>query len=157
MTEGLRDDPLGRRFLRGGGADIGVEIEPGHAPEAQRQVLEQPLGDEAQLNVSLVGGELAADVLPVKLGLALHILLAAAAVDGIHVLHPEVIRVGPDGVNGLLEADLNLEAPAVKANNLQRVQGQIGAKEDQVPARRMALPTQTAPAGPRGARANRKL
>ena len=36
-------------------------------------------------------------MLPVKLGLVLDILLTAAAVEGSHVLHPEVIRVGPDG------------------------------------------------------------
>src|ERR1035441_179902 len=38
-----------------------------------------------------------AGMLPVKLGLVLDILLTAAAVEGSHVLHPEVIRVGPDG------------------------------------------------------------
>jgi hypothetical protein len=42
-----------------------VEIEPGHTAESQRQILEQPLGDEAQLNVPLVSGELAAEVLTV--------------------------------------------------------------------------------------------
>src|SRR5216683_5748774 len=99
----MRDDPFGRGFLRGCGADVRVEIEPGYAPETQRQVLQQSLSNEAQLNVPLVSGELAADVFAVKLGFALHILLAAAAVDGRHVLHPEVVSAGPDGVNGLLE------------------------------------------------------
>src|SRR6266496_4181845 len=88
----------------------------------------------------LVSGELASDVRPVSLGLTLHILFAAAAVDGGHVLHPEVIRVSPHGVNGLLEADFDFESPAVEANNLQRVQGQIGAQQDQVSARRMTHP-----------------
>jgi hypothetical protein len=83
-----------------------VEIEPGHAAETQRQILEQSLGDEAQPNVPFVSGKLAAEVLPVELGLALHILLAAATVDGIHILHPEMVGVSPDGVNGLLEADV---------------------------------------------------
>ena len=69
-------------------------------------------------------------------------LLTAAAVEGIHVLHPEVIRVGPDGGNGLLEADFNFEAPALKADNLQRVQGQVGAQEDQVAASGMAHPNE---------------
>ena len=91
----------------------------------------------------LVSGELAADVLPVQRGLALDILLAAAAVDGVHILHPEVIRIRPHGVDGLLEADLDFEPPTVQANNLQRVQGQIRAEEDQVPARRVAHPHKT--------------
>ena len=110
----MRHDPLRGRFLGRGGADVGVEIEPSHAAETHRQILGQSLSDEAQLDVSLVGGELAADVRPVGFGLALHILFAGAAVDGGHVLHPEVISVSPDCVNGLLEADFNFEPPAVE-------------------------------------------
>ncbi len=44
---GLSDDPFGRRQVGFGGADVGVEIVPRHAAEAQSQVLEQPLGDQA--------------------------------------------------------------------------------------------------------------
>src|SRR5256886_2609601 len=119
----MADDPFGRGFLRGRRADAGVEIEPGHTAEMDGQILEQSLGNEAQLDVPLVSGELTADVRAVNLGLSLHILLAAAAADGSHVLHPEVIRVSAHGVNGLLEADFDFEPPAVEANNLQRVQG----------------------------------
>src|SRR5207247_5088423 len=117
-----------------------VEIEPGQKAEAEGQILEQYLGNETQLDVPLVGGELAPDVGAVNFGLALHVLLAAATADRGHILHPEVIRVSPEGVNGLLEADLDFETPAVEANNLQWVQGQIGAKEDHVAARRVAYP-----------------
>lgn len=119
----------------------GVKIDPGAAPETQRQVVEQSLGDEALPNVPLVSGEFAANVLPVTRRLALHILLTAAAVDEIHVPLPEVIRVGPDGVNGLFEVDFNFDTPAVEANHLQRVQGQIGVGEDHVPA--SGVPAQT--------------
>src|SRR5438552_18527614 len=119
VAERVRDPPLGRRFLRGGRADVGVEIEPGHTAEAEGQILEQSLGNETRLDVPLVSGELAADVGAVNLRLALHILFAAAAADGSHVLHPEVIRVSANGVNGLLEADFDFEAPAVEANDLQ--------------------------------------
>src|SRR5437016_10948754 len=66
----------------------------------------------------LVSGELAADVGAVNLRLALHILFAAAAADGSHVLHPEVICVSANGVNGLFEADFDFEPPAVEANDL---------------------------------------
>src|SRR5437867_7263145 len=88
----------------------------------------------------LVSGELAADVGAVNLRLALHILFAAAAADGSHVLHPEVIRISANGVNGLFEADFDFEPPAVEANNLQWVQGQIGAEEDHVAAGWVAHP-----------------
>src|SRR5438874_5147071 len=72
VAERVRDHPLGRRFLRGGRADVGVEIEPGHTAEAEGQILEQSLGNETQLDVPLVSGELAADVGAVNLGLALY-------------------------------------------------------------------------------------
>src|SRR5436309_15957173 len=123
----VANDPFRRRFFRGGGADIGVEIEPSDAPEADRQVLKQSMGNETQLEMPLVSGELAADVGAVNLRLALHILFAAAAADGRHVLHPEVIGVSANGVYGLFEADFDFEPPAVEANDLQWVQGQIGA------------------------------
>ena len=47
-------------------------------------------------------------------------LRTVAAADGLHVLHPEMVGIGADGVNGLLEADFDFEAPAVKADDLQR-------------------------------------
>src|SRR5215471_19763229 len=81
-----------------------------------------------------VGKEFTSDVLPVNLRFTLHILLTAAAVDGDHVLHPEVIGVSPDGVNGLFEAHFNFEPPAIEGNDLQRVEGQIGAQQDQIAA-----------------------
>src|SRR5690348_1205464 len=121
--EGLRDNPFGRRFLRGRSADVGMEIGPSHTPEIDSQVLEQSLGDEPQLNVPLVGTQLATDVRSVSLGFALQVLLAAAAMNRSHVLHPEVIGISPDGVDGLLETHLNFEAPAIQADNLQRVEG----------------------------------
>jgi len=65
MAQGLSHDPFRRRLLRCGGADIGVEIEPGDAPEIERQALHESLRDEPQLNVSLISGQLAAEVLPV--------------------------------------------------------------------------------------------
>ena len=65
MAKGLSDHPFGRWFLRCRRADIGVEIGPGDAPEIEGQVLHESLGDEAQLNVALMGGQFAADVLAV--------------------------------------------------------------------------------------------
>src|SRR5439155_18625696 len=89
VTEGVANDPFRRWLLRGGRADVRVEIEPGHTAEAEGQILEQSLGNETQLDVPLVSGELAADVGAVNLGLALYILLATAAADGADGSHPE--------------------------------------------------------------------
>ena len=85
VTERLRDNPFRGWFLRGCGADIGVEVEPGHTPETDGQILQQSLSDKAQLDVPFVGAELSADVLPVEFRFALHVLLATAAVNGGHV------------------------------------------------------------------------
>src|ERR1019366_8022733 len=68
---------------------------------------------------------------------------AAAAVNGSHVGHPKVISIGPHGVNGLLETDFDLKPPAIQADDLQRVQGQIGAEQDQGPASRVTHPDKT--------------
>ena len=110
VAQGVRHDPFGGWFLRRGGTDIGVEIEPNDPAESDRQVLEQALGDQTQLDVALIGGQFAAEVVAVLGRLAMRMLRAVAAADGVHVLHPEVVGVSADGVNGLLEADLDFEA-----------------------------------------------
>ena len=61
----MSDDPFGRWFLRCRRADIGVEIGPDDAAEIEGQALHESLGDETQLNVTLIGGQLAAEVLAV--------------------------------------------------------------------------------------------
>ena len=66
-----------------------------------------------------------------SLGFAVQVLIAAAPPDGGHGAHPEVIGIGAHGVNGLLEARLDLEAPAVETDHVQRVHGQVGGHEDQ--------------------------
>ena len=68
------------------------------------------------------------------------LLVAAAAPDGPHVLHPKVVSVSSDGVDGLFEAHFNFEPPAIEADYVQRVQSQIGAEQDQVAARRVIDP-----------------
>ena len=57
-----------------------------------------PLSDATQLNVAVVGKHLAADHASVALGLHVEVLVAGAARDGSHHLHPEVVGVGAEGV-----------------------------------------------------------
>src|SRR5215207_1462900 len=113
----MRHDPFGGWFFRGGGADIGVEVEPSHPPETDAQILQQPLSNETQLNVPFIRPELSADVLTIEFGFALHILFATAAVNGSHVCHPKVISISPYSVNGLLKADFDLKSPAIKTDD----------------------------------------
>ena len=99
-----------------------MEIEPDGAAEGHGQILEQALGDEAQLDVTFIGSQLAADRLAIAFGLAVGMLRAVAAPDRFHVLHPEVIGINADGVNGLFETDFDFEAPAVEADDFQGFQ-----------------------------------
>ena len=43
-------------------------------------------------------------------------LLAAAPMDRGHVTHPEMVSIGTQRVNGLLETDFNFEAPSVNVS-----------------------------------------
>jgi len=83
-----------------------------------REALQDALGHQAGLDVAMIGGELAPDGGAVSVGLAVEILVAVAAPNGAHVCHPKVIGPGAEGVEGLLEGDLDLEA--------QRIQPRIG-------------------------------
>jgi hypothetical protein len=59
------------------------------------------------------------------------VLLAAAPAYRLHGAHPEVVAIGPDYVDGLAKAQLNLEPVAVELDDLQRLQGEVrGEQED---------------------------
>ena len=106
-----------------------MEIEPDQSAKAERQVLEQPLSDEPELEVALVSGQFAADVLAIEGRAVIEDLIAAAPADRLHVAHPEVVSVGSDRVNGLLEADFDFESPSVETDDVQGRQSQVGAQE----------------------------
>src|SRR5213593_2740120 len=119
VPEGVSDDPFGRWQVGFGGANVGVEIVPSHAAEAQSQVLQQPLGDEADLDVPLIGGELAAYVLAILGRFAVQMLVAIAPTQGSHDAHPEVISISANRVNGLPKAGFDFETPGVEAQDVQ--------------------------------------
>ena len=79
--------------------------------------------------ISMVGGELAPDGVTVRVCLAVEILIARAGADLVHGLHPEVVALGAQGANGLLEGELDFEAQAVEPDDLDRVQTQVRAQE----------------------------
>lgn len=98
-----------------------------------RQILEQALDDDTNLDVALVSSYFSADLLAVAFGFAVEVLVTTAASDGGHVLHPEMIGICSDGVYCLFEADLNLIAQTIKLNDLQGIQLDVGAEEDEAP------------------------
>src|SRR5271167_2903094 len=91
---------------------------PTDTTQANGQVNHHSLGDEAQLDVALISGEFASNRLAVAFGFAMHVLVAAATADRGHDLHPKVIGIGAQSMNGLLESDLDFESPTVKADDV---------------------------------------
>lgn len=85
----------------------------------------------------MVGGELAPDGVAVRVCLAVEILIARAGADLVHGLHPEVVAVGAQRANGLLEGKLDFETQAVEPDDLDGVQTQVRAQEQEAPPVRM--------------------
>jgi hypothetical protein len=48
---------------------------------------------------------------------------------------PEVVRVGAEQAQGVLEGELDLEAQPVRADDLERHEAQVGGDEDRTAAR----------------------
>ena len=74
-----------------------------------RKVVEQPLSNETDLDVAVVGVDLPADGVSVRAALPVEKLVSLTVSNWGHGLHPEVIGVGAEGMEGLLEGDLDLE------------------------------------------------
>jgi len=91
------------------GPDPGAEGGPDELRKRGRKVVEQPLSNEADLDVPVVGVDLPADGVSVRAALSVEKLVSRTASSGGHRLHPEVVRVGAEGMDSLLERDLDLE------------------------------------------------
>jgi len=98
------------------------------------EALQEALGDEADLDVAVIGGDFAPDGASVVIAFVMKVLVTIAAPDGVHIHHPEVVGPGAEGVEGLLEGDLDFEAQGVEANNLGRRERQIAGHEDKAAA-----------------------
>ena len=61
---------------------------------------------------------------------AVKVLVSSAAGYRSHRTHPKVIAVNPDGADGLLEGNLDFETHSIEADDIQRVEGKIGGKEN---------------------------
>ena len=119
VAQGVTDHGLGRAAIEFDCTHIVVGAIPADAAQADGQVNHQSLGDETQLYVALIGGEFAANPLTVAFGFAMHVLVALTPANGGHSLHPKVIGIGAQCVNGLLETDLDFESPAVESNDVR--------------------------------------
>ena len=132
------------------GAQPAAKVPPYAAGAVQRQVLKQSLCNAGQLNVDMVGLELSFDCPSVLSRLVVDVLSLVVVSDGRHGLHPKVIAVGADDVQGLAEADFNFESIPVKGDDVERVHGGIGTQQEQHAAGGMDDDDETghAPNGP---------
>ena len=111
------------------GADPRAEGSPHQLVFGGGKDLQQALGDEAELDVAMVGGDLAADGVAVFLRCVVHRLVAADGAYRRHISHPEVIGIGADAVDGLLEGHFDFESQAIEADDVERSQGRVGAHQ----------------------------
>ena len=79
MAEGDGDDLFGGGQSRANGADPGAERSPDQLGLRGGEDLKQPLGDESELDVAMVGGDLSADGVAVGIRFAVQVLVAARA------------------------------------------------------------------------------
>lgn len=97
-----------------GGAQPTTKESPDVTVVEYREVSEQALEDEADLNIAFVSGDLAADLNMIEFIFAMEILVAIPAAEGSHIPHPKVVGVGADGVDSGLETDLDLKRQPYK-------------------------------------------
>ena len=57
----------------------------------------------------------------------MEMLIATVAADRLHIGHPEMIGERTDLADRLLEGEFDLEAQAVKTNDLDRIERGVGA------------------------------
>src|SRR6516165_2720822 len=122
-------DQLGGGQTWANGADPGAERAPDQLGRSGGEDLEQALGDETELDMAMVGRELAADGVAVGLRPAMEVLVATHAAKGRHGGHPEVIGIGTEDADGLLEGDFDFEAQAIDADDVQGLQSKVSAHQ----------------------------
>ena len=103
----------------------------------RRETLEDALSHQADLNMPMIGRQLAADAAPIFFGLTVEELIALPTLARPHGHHPEVIGPRSDGVESVLEGEFDFEAQGVEADNLGGREREIGRQEKDWAAGRM--------------------
>ena len=101
-------------------------------------MLEEALGDAAELDIGVVSGQLAADRGAVGLGGAVQVLIAIAPAQGLQAFHPEVIAVGTEDMHSLAKAHLDPEPVAVELKDFEGREGEVRGEQKDGAAMRMA-------------------
>ena len=84
------------------------------------------------------GSHIAADGGVVTLAGAMEILVAVAAPERFHTAHPELVCIGAEDVNPPTEPELDFESVSIEHNDLEWGQDEVGGKQEDGAALRMA-------------------
>ena len=82
---------------------------PDLSTAVQRQILLQPLSDAAQLYIAMIGLKFTAPLAAVVVGVAMQVRIATAPGQWAHSLHPEVIGIRAQRVEGLFEGNFDAD------------------------------------------------
>jgi len=137
MTQGHGNDLFGRGNSRSDGADPRAEVTPNESRMKDGKDLEQTLSDDAGLEMTMVGADFASDLLAIEIAFVVEMLVAGTPGNGRHGLHPKMIPISADGMDGLFEGDFDFEARAIKGDDLQRVEGEVGGEKNPATSVRM--------------------
>jgi hypothetical protein len=88
------------------------------------------LGNNPELDVAMIGSELSAKLIAIESGFMMGMLVAGTPWPEFHSRHPELITVGSDSVNRLLERHIDFKTYAVKLDDLNRQQRKIRTQQD---------------------------
>lgn len=78
----------------------------------------------------MVGVKLALDVVTVFERRAMKMLIAVIAAQWLHVGHPKMVGERTDLAHRLFEGVLDLEAQTIETNDLDSLQGRVGAHQE---------------------------
>src|SRR3984957_20722059 len=113
------------------GAQPGTEGAPDELREGDGEVLKLSLTDEPCLDEDVVGVKLALDVVAVFERGAMKMLIAVIAAQWLHVGHPKMVGERADPAHRLFEGVLDLEAQTIETNDLDSLQGRVGAHQEE--------------------------
>src|SRR5665213_2457472 len=90
--------------------------------------LQQSLGDNSGLKVTMIGANLATNLLPIVVAFLVKVLVSGTAGSRSHGRHPEIITINSHGMDGLFEGDLDFETHPIEADDVQRAESHVSGK-----------------------------
>jgi len=78
----------------------------------------------------MIGPHFSDNLIPVGFAFSVQVLIARLIRARGHDRHPEVISIGTDGIEGLLEKDFDFESEAIETKDVHRQQGQVRSHKD---------------------------